>query len=54
MCEELPNNSARNLPRCPGCAQLMRLVRRTKRFGVLPELFTFECRSCGVSHIDTE
>jgi hypothetical protein len=32
--------------------QPMRLIRRTARFGALPELFTFECSSCGVSHTE--
>jgi len=30
----------------------MRLARITSRFGDLPELYTFECRACGVSHIE--
>jgi hypothetical protein len=37
---------------CPFCAQAMRLARITSRFGDLPELYTFECRACGVSHIE--
>jgi uncharacterized protein CbrC (UPF0167 family) len=24
----------------------------TSRFGGLPDLYTFECRACGVSHIE--
>ena len=39
-------------PRCPKCAQPMRLIRRTARFGPLPELFTFECAACGASHTE--
>jgi hypothetical protein len=39
-------------PLCPSCAQMMRLARTTSRFGNLPDLYTFECRACGVSHID--
>ena len=39
-------------PVCPSCAQIMRLARTTLRFGNLPDLYTFECRACGVSHID--
>jgi len=39
-------------PRCPKCAQPMRLIRRTARFGRLPELFTFECAACGLSHTE--
>jgi hypothetical protein len=39
-------------PHCPACAQVMRLARVTSRFGDLPDLYTFECRACGVSHIE--
>ena len=39
-------------PHCPACAQVMRLARMTSRFGDLPDLYTFECRACGVSHIE--
>jgi hypothetical protein len=39
-------------PVCPSCAQIMRLARTTLRFGSLPDLYIFECRACGVSHID--
>ena len=39
-------------PLCPSCAQIMRLARITSRFGDLPELYTFECRACGASHIE--
>jgi hypothetical protein len=39
-------------PRCPSCGQIMRLARITSRFGDLPDLYTFECRACGVSHIE--
>jgi len=30
----------------------MRLARITSRFDDLPDLYTFECGSCGVSHIE--
>jgi GcrA cell cycle regulator len=30
----------------------MRLARVTQRFGDLPDLYVFECRACGVSHIE--
>jgi hypothetical protein len=39
-------------PHCPSCAQIMRLDRITSRFDDLPDLYTFECRACGVSHIE--
>jgi hypothetical protein len=52
MCDECNSSSAATPPRCAGCAQPMKLVRRTPRFGGLPELYTFECRACGVSHFE--
>ena len=39
-------------PHCPSCAQIMQLARVTARFNDLPDLYTFECRVCGVSHIE--
>ena len=44
--------SGPRLPLCPSCAQNMRLIRRTQRFGTLPDVCTFECRGCGVSHFE--
>jgi hypothetical protein len=41
-----------SIANCPSCAQVMRLARMTSRFGDLPDLYTFECRACGVSHIE--
>jgi hypothetical protein len=38
-------------PLCPSCAQIMRLGR-IPRSGNLPDVYIFECRACGVSHID--
>jgi hypothetical protein len=37
---------------CPSCGQMMRLARTTSRFAELPELYTSECRACGVWHIE--
>jgi hypothetical protein len=37
---------------CPSCSRIMRLVRTTSRFGDLPDLYTFECRACGVSNVE--
>jgi hypothetical protein len=51
MTAERTNDPALKRQLCPSCAQPMRLVRRTPRFGGLPELVTFECESCGLSHI---
>ena len=39
-------------PRCSRCAQPMHLVRRTPRFGGLPDLHTFECQRCEISHTE--
>jgi hypothetical protein len=41
-------------PLCPSCVQPMRLVRTTSRFGDLPDLYTFECRACGVLHVEAD
>jgi hypothetical protein len=30
----------------------MKLARITSRFDDLPDLYTFECSACGVSHIE--
>jgi uncharacterized protein CbrC (UPF0167 family) len=39
-------------PQCIGCARPMRLIRKTLRFGGLPDLYTFECAACGETHIE--
>jgi hypothetical protein len=52
MRDERPNKCPPRPRLCPSCAQLMRLTRITSRFGDLPDLYTFECRACGVSHIE--
>ena len=52
MPHELSDNCAPESLHCPACAQVMRLARITSRFGDLPDLYTFECRACGVSHIE--
>ena len=49
MSAERANNSTPKTPRCPSCAQPMRLIRKTVRFNGLPDLCTFECRICNVS-----
>ena len=49
---ELSEKCAPASPHCPDCAQVMRLARITSRFGDLPDLYTFECRACGLSHIE--
>ncbi len=55
MWDKRANKSAAKPPRSPhcfGCARPMQLVRRTPRFGGLRDLYTFECRACGVWHIE--
>ena len=52
MGDEHTNNFTPTPPLCASCAQRMKLARRTKRFGGLAELYTFECRECGVSYIE--
>ncbi len=53
MCETKAQSSAlATPPRCPNCAQPMRLVRRTARFDGMPDLVSFECRACGIWHIE--
>jgi transposase-like protein len=49
MSAKRANNSIPKTPRCPSCAQPMRLSRKTIRFKGLPDLCTFECRTCNVS-----
>jgi len=52
MSDESVTKPAPRPPRCPKCAQPMRLVRRTRRYGGLPDLITFECPACGLSHAE--
>jgi hypothetical protein len=52
MRSEHSNKNPPRLPRCPSCAQIMRYVRTTSRFEELPDLYIFECRGCGVTHIE--
>ena len=52
MQNQSSNKSEPKPPHCPGCAQIMRLAGITARFDDLPDLYTFECRGCGVSHIE--
>jgi hypothetical protein len=58
MCRAEPSlvmNAERSepkLPLCPSCAQNMRPIRRTQRFGALFDVCAFECRDCGVSYFE--
>ena len=51
MPHELSDKCAPAWPHCPACGHIMRLAR-IPRFGDLPDVYIFECRACGVSHID--
>jgi hypothetical protein len=48
--------SADNSPlapqRCSSCAQSMKLIRRTQRFGGLSDICIFECEACDVTLIE--
>jgi uncharacterized protein CbrC (UPF0167 family) len=37
---------------CPSCHKMMRLSRVTLRFDGLPNIYAFECRACGKSHVE--
>jgi hypothetical protein len=41
-------------PLCPSCAQTMRLTQTKSRLGDLPDLYTFECRACGVLRVEAD
>lgn len=43
-------DEATNLPLCPSCGQPMCFKRAVPRFAALPELRTYECKSCAVSY----
>ena len=52
MYDECANKAAAKIPRCLSCAQPMQLLRRTSRFGELPDLYTFYCRTCDEWHVE--
>jgi hypothetical protein len=55
MCDECADRSdptPPGPPRCLGCARPMKFVRRTRRFGGLPDLYTFHCRGCSEWHTE--
>jgi len=54
MSHERSNSCSPQSPRCPNCGQAMRLAGITSRFDDLADVYTFECRSCGVSHIEPD
>ena len=46
------NKSAPKPPRCHSCARPMQLLRRTSRFGGLPDLYSFYCVACDEWHVE--
>jgi hypothetical protein len=46
------NKSAPKAPRCVNCARPMQLLRRTSRFGALPDLCSFYCLACDEWHVE--
>ena len=46
------NKSAPKPPRCVYCARSMELLRRTSRFGRLPDLYPFYCVACDEWHVE--
>ena len=44
--------SAPTPPRCLSCARPMQLLRRTSRFGGLPDLYSFYCLACDEWHVE--
>jgi hypothetical protein len=46
MHEKYVNMAAPKPPRCARCATPMQLLRRTVRFGGLPDVYTFYCCVC--------
>jgi hypothetical protein len=52
MSEKFANKTAPRTPRCVSCAQPMQLLRRTPRFGGLPDLYSFYCCTCDEWHVE--
>ncbi len=46
------NKAARRPPRCLSCAKPMQLLRRTSRYGGLPDLYSFYCVTCDEWHVE--
>jgi hypothetical protein len=49
---ERSNEYAPSTPVCSRCGQTMRFAGVRSRFGSLPDLYVFECRACGMFHIE--
>ena len=52
MYDNHTNKSAPKPPRCVTCARSMQLLRRTSRFGGLPDLYSFYCVTCDEWHVE--
>ena len=52
MDDKFANKTAPRPPRCLNCAQPMQLLRRTRRFGGLPDLLSFYCCTCDEWHVE--
>jgi hypothetical protein len=52
MYDNQTNKSAPKSPRCLNCARPMELLRRTSRFGGLPDLYSFYCVTCDEWHVE--
>jgi hypothetical protein len=46
------NKSPPRTPRCHNCARPMQLLRRTSRYGALPDLCSFYCIACDEWHVE--
>ena len=46
------NKSAPQPPSFHSCARPMQLLRRTSRFGGLPDLYSFYCLACDEWHVE--
>ena len=46
------NKSAPKPPPCHSCARPMQLLRRTSRFGGLPDLYSYYCLACDEWHVE--
>ena len=46
------NRTAPKPPRCHSCAKPMQLLRRTSRYGGLPDLYSFCCVACDEWHVE--
>ena len=52
MTDNYASKSAPKPHRCLSCARPMQLLRRTSRFGGLPDLYSFYCVTCDEWHVE--